>query len=269
MLVVLLSACTDDSNVQDQINVLEMDLSGTWLLVNETHYYNTDTKDYLYSNYYESTLIFQDNGRTVSYNRCYDYGVHTGSVAIKSETHFYLNINENGFTPQEDGSFYFELPVENDPYRPNLDIVRATSLSLISTEVLLDNGLLSITGPISANEDSQVCINQQYNNISDGESYDILIPYDNDYLYVSISSTQKLEVGTYEFTDDFQSFPIYSFSITSLANTFQTNVGHYFVLPATATIVITEATENSYTGTFEFIYNENNYNGSFEINPIR
>lgn len=261
-----LSACSQDDDSSPSL--LERDLSGTWLSTQETRYYNKETGDYLFSEFFDITIVLADQGSTVQTSSCYDYGINLPVPGVKTASRFYMYVNQNGYSQTPNGDLVRETAVEDDPYSATLQQQKVTTLSQLSPDVLLDNGSLSVSGIIQANEADQVCVLHIYNNLNDNESYDIIIPYDDDILSLRISTSSRLAPGAYNFDRDTAQNEIYRFNFSSSSTIFWDMFSSNVIQPSTATVNISSAGSNSYTGDFAFTDNGNSYSGNFEISPI-
>ncbi|MDH5327307.1 MAG: hypothetical protein OEZ68_19105 [Gammaproteobacteria bacterium] len=257
VLVLFLNGCSNDDVVQDA-SLLAQDLSGTWLLLNEEQFYNKATGDYLYSEFIESSVIIDDEGRRVNFYRCIYYG-SLPTIGVKTDTHYYHNVVEDGYELQGDGSLQRQFPRQANQYNDTQETVRVERLIRISSDIVLDHGELIVNGVMSVNETNHVCLDRRYDSLSDAENLALSIPYIDDYVSWAISTVNGLSVNTYQYDSN---------SIRSEITSFY--FGNYMgsVNPATATIDVTEADLGRYVGTFSFTdFAENSYSGSFEINP--
>lgn len=267
VLVATLFACnheTQDQSLTGQ-SLRDQNLSGTWLFTQHDAHYHKQTGDYLYTNIIETTIIIEDDPLTGTlYYECWDTS-GTGNVAIKSETHLYINGNATAF--RSIGVDALETAVEEGieyNFIPDLFINQSFRLEKLTSDVITDKGSFTLNGPISVSESNNVCVSHHYSDIYPGDIYDLMIPYDNDWLYMRIEMTTGPSVGVHNYTPFQNGAEIINFDISSNSANFWSVTGTNSLYPSAATIDIATSTDNVLAGSFSFTgVDSGSYTGEF------
>lgn len=264
MLVIMLTACgggDSDSNQNADSN-----MSGTWRHTQVYRYHNVETNEYLYSNFIETTLIIAEEPDKINYSSCWEYGTNT-HVAIKTDNHFYINNGSTAFTLNTDGSYSSQEVTNIKDYELDTKYYNQHfTLTKISNDVIIDKGLLVLTGPVSVTEYNHACLTRQYSDLYDRKIYDLTVPYDDSYLYIRLDLMSKPTVGAVAYTEYEQGVPIFNFDVISPATTFRNTVGSNMLDIRTANINIIESSDTILSGTYSFVANnQENYSGEFQM----
>lgn len=266
LLMFVITGC--DGQMSDETvnqSLSDTDLSGTWRYIKESKSYNTSSNEYLYSDFLEYTYIIDDNGVSVNYQSCWRYGDYLIS-AVKTDEYLYLDINSTGFSLEPDGDLS-RTAVNDDPYNPVNEIRVTETLSKLSSSVQLDSGKFVLNGAITNNEDNHVCLFKSYNSLNSHESIEVVVPFDNSTLSLYFRTTSQLTPDTYQY-EQHVSTELYSFNIMSNSNTFFSQIGTNNLSPSQATLIITQSTADTYSGTFSFVgIDDQSYSGEFVIDP--
>jgi len=147
--------------------------------------------------------------------------------------------------------------------------MRRYHLEKLSDDVDVDNGSLTLDGPVSATNTDHVCQYHYYSNFGDENTYEVLIPYYNDYISMRFTHMAGLTTGIHNWTPWVVGAEILNFDITGGPGNFWDTVGSNTLAPASATINITNSTDSNIAGSFSFIGQDaGNYTGSFSIDII-
>jgi len=268
VLVVFLVGCGSSSNKEsDQINLSNSDLSGTWRVSTIEDIHHSESGEYLYSSLSTNTLIISDSDSETTYTECHDYGRDRGKPAIKTDENLYIDFGETRLeavsstmltTEREEG-------IENS-WLPNRYVNKRLELEKISDDVILDNGVLTMNGPISATEFSQVCLYHYYSSLTDDHSYNIIIPFEEDELDLSIRLIGQPEEQTYDFTRYQDGAAILRFDFGSTSSAFEEVIGARHIQVESAEITITESNHNVLSGSYAFVGpNDEAFDGEFQI----
>ena len=262
ILITILTACGGgDSNQNTDSN-----MSGTWRHTQVHRYHNVETNEYLYTNFIETTLIVTEEIDEINYSSCWEYGTNA-HFAIKTDDYFYINNGTTAFTRNKDGSYSTQEETNIQySWMPATYFNAHTTLSKISNDIVIDKGLLVLTGPVAVTEYNHACLSRQYSNISDRETYDLTVPYDDSYLYIRLDLMSKPEVGPFNYIEYKEGASIFGFDIISPATAFWDTVGSNILNITTANINIIESSNSILSGTYSFIANNNeNYSGEFQM----
>lgn len=257
----------DSSNHEIQpraLTLADTDLSGTWLLKQETRETKIETGEYLLSSFYESKFILEDTERGVIYNECEEYGDIDPPYGIKTPQHFYMNVQDPGFMLQADGTLQ-QTAVYELEYNPGFSYESIQTLTKVSEGVDIDNGTLALRGPVSVEEYSHVCLLKSTSNIGNRRSYHLIIPFDNERMIFSLNLIGEAPVGTYIINDYYSANEVvidfYSNSIL-----FEETMNSSGLDYENATINIIESNEDVISGSFVIIDESGNeHSGEFEL----
>ncbi|MCU7842223.1 MAG: hypothetical protein KZQ93_00125 [Candidatus Thiodiazotropha sp. (ex Monitilora ramsayi)] len=263
ILLGILSGCGHDNN-QAQINPVSM--SGTWRFIQVHDFYNVDTDEYLFTEYSESSLIINEESDEIRYYECWEYG-SDGHLGIKTDNHFYINYGNTAFHLNNDGSYSTDTE-DNLQYiwSPEMYFNRHYKLEKISSDTLIDKGLLVLSGPVEVTEYNHVCLWKLYSNLFEERTLELQVPYDDMWLGLRIDLTSTPEIGEVSYTRFEEGAAIYGFNISSNASHFWQTVGSNILDIDTANINIIESSNVVLSGTYSFIANNNeDYSGEFSI----
>lgn len=230
----------------------------------ESQLYKISTGEYLYSNYYTGTYNFEETNSGTHYSRCSDYREFRPTI-VKTDEHLYFNINESGFYLVGDNSF--ERKYIQEPYGDSDVEMRDTvSLVKLKDDIDLDDGGFTLSHPIPVNEQSHACIYYYYSNNNNEQTFELVIPLEGEDLSLRVSFYGNLFVGQYQYGRDNYKNQIYSFYLSSRAETFESTIGSSYLNPDSASITITESSGTLIKGDFSVSdSNSNNFTGSFEF----
>ena len=143
---------------------------------------------------------------------------------------------------------------------------RHFTLEKISNDVIIDKGLLVLSGPVEVTEYNQVCLWHQYSNLYDLRTYVLEVPYDDSRIGIRLNLISTPEVGEVEIIPYNQDAAISGFGVSSSAKKFSDIAGSSILSIDTASINIVESTDNILSGTYSFVANNNeSYSGEFQM----
>lgn len=261
--VAILMGCENQNNTGDEFNA---GLSGTWRYTQVHRFYSEQTDEYLYTDSVETSIIVSEDADGIRYYECWQYG-GDGIPAIKTENNLYLNSGNTVYTLNDDGS-YSTQEETNITYDWMTDTYfnRHSTLSKLSDDVVIDKGLLVLSGNVELAEYSHVCLWRYYSDLSDQRAYELIVPYDDSYLGMRLDLASVPPVGSVEYTPFAEGASILSFDIVSNANLFWDTEGSNSLYPESATINIVESTSSTLSGSFSFTGQDNGeYSGEFQM----
>lgn len=264
----LISGCSsDNSDVTkvEEIALTDIDLTGTWEFVTETRTTKISTGEYLQSDFYTGTMLFDDNENGVQFNECHDYG-GAASYGIKTDKNLYLHIWDDGYKLLKDGRLQKISASENE-YQPGFSFETITTLSKISEEILLDSGTLILNGPVSVEEYNHVCLSQYYSNIGVSKSVELFARYGDSYLSLRLDMVDEISAGQYQYEYRYNGIhkPLL-LDVYSGASEFDAVVNSNTLSPGDVTINVSEISEERLMGSFDFIgQDDGSYSGEFEV----
>jgi hypothetical protein len=262
---VMVSGCSNssDSGLDTQNSLNSIDLTGTWIVENETETYKTDTGEYLSSDFVRFKYVLEETNIGVKYDRCWEYGA-TSPYGIKAEYHFYMNPSDNGFSLQDDGSLKRITEFERD-YQPGFNFRSIENLTKISDQVSVDNGTFVLNGPIANAEYDHVCLWQAHSNIGDSRTIEILTPFDNDSLSLRFDFQGDITPGTYQYTNYYDPSPV-TIDISSNSDAFWAQVDSNILAASNVEVVIIESNNTKISGTYTLTGQDAGmYSGEFEM----
>lgn len=235
-------------------SLMDQDLSGTWLQKQHEVSYDKTTGEYLYTLTIEVTIIFEDDPTTgLLYHVCWDYG-GVAETATKTETRLYINGNSTVF--ESIGPGVLETGLERMPerlYQPNVVIDRYFRLEKLTPDVIIDKGSLVIDGPITVSESDNVCVWHSYTDVNTKHTFDLMVPYDNNNLYMRLETLSAPAAGVHNYTRYEPGAEIFFVGIISNADNFWSVTGTNLLSPAATTINITESTDSNIAGAFPIV----------------
>lgn len=260
---IMLTACGGGDSNQD----IDLNVTGTWKHTQVHKYYNVASNEYLGSNFIEMSLIFKEELEEIKYYPCWG-NEGDGAAVSKTETQIITDVDSvfsKKFIKGIDGSYSTQevknIPVEGDD---TVYYNQSFVLSKKSNEIIIDNGLLILNGPISVTEYNHACVVLHYSNIDDGKIYDIVIPYDDSILTLSLLTQLNPAVGPVTYTLATSSDSPIRLDISSQSTAFWNIVGSNTLSLGTTNINIIESTDSILSGTYSFTTNDNlNYDGEF------
>lgn len=241
-------------------------LPGTWRYTQVHRFFNDQTNEYLYTDYFESTLIFVDDENTIRYYDCWEYGSN-GAVAIQTADYIYLNTGTTAFARTNDGSYITEEETNMTyPGMTGTYFNQHFELTKISDDVNIDSGMLILTGNISVSEYNHVCLLTHYSNTFDRIDYELIVPHDDLNLALKMDFTSTPIVGTYDYSNIATSPQVIYFDVISNSTLFWDTINSNSLAPNPATINITASSDTLLNGTFSFTGQDNgDYSGEFQI----
>jgi hypothetical protein len=264
----LISGCSSDKSAVkkvDEIDLTDIDLTGTWEFITETRTTKISTGEYLQSDFYTGTMLFDDNENGVQFNECHDYG-GAASYGIKTKKNLYLHIWDDGYKLLKGGRLQKISHSENE-YQPGFSFETITTLSKISEEILLDSGALILNGAVSVEEYSHVCLSQYYSNIGVSKSLELFARYGDSYLSFRLDMMDEISAGQYQYEYRYNgSHKPLLLDVYSGASEFDAVVNSNTLSPRDVTINVFEISEERLMGSFDFIgQDDSSYSGEFEV----
>lgn len=246
------------------MSISSMDLSGTWLMTVETRMSKIETGEYLSSRFSKFRYVFDDTENGVKFDECWTYGSPVPSYGIKTDTRLYMNLSDSGFTLQSDGSLK-----QTDNHELNhttgFSYENVRSLVKLSDDIEFDGGMFVLSGPVSIEEHNQVCVLQSHLSIGLGRTIIITVPYDEEYISLNLEFFDGIDVGVYEYENDFDSKEVI-LRIGSRAKQFEEIVGNSSLFPSNVSLNIAESTSQRISGSYSFTgYDSGLYEGQFEV----
>lgn len=263
ILISILTACGGGDSNQN----LESDILGTWKHTQIHKYYDTATDKYLGSDFIETTLIFKEESGEIKYSPCWGLGINESPV-INTGTQLITDYGSSFskiFTKNIDGSYSTQevkvLQASSSTYYN-----QKLTLTKLSNEIIIDKGLLVLNGPVAVTEYNHACFVHHYSNVNDGRIYEIVIPYDDSFLSLSLTSISKPAVGPVTYTVTTSGTSPILLNILSPSTAFWNTVGSNILTTNTTNINIIESTDSILSGTFSFTTHDNlNYDGEFQM----
>ena len=262
------NSASNDSNEPDEqefIAVSDVDLTGTWLNTSATEMYKEETGEYLSTNYVKYKYVLDDTANGVKNERCWELGGSAG-YGVKTLEHYYISVYEEGFSLLDTNTLVRQSEY-TDEYRPGFIFKVKETLERLSTDTLVDDGELVISGTnVSVNESDNVCYWHVKSTLGTTQTIEVLVPYLDDYLSFSIRFFGDLQVGQYAFEEYNYQNQIVDVNVYSGARGFWDSVGSNILAPDAATVVITAAEPKYLEGNFSFVGQDmESYTGSFNI----
>ncbi|PCJ45877.1 MAG: hypothetical protein COA99_03820 [Moraxellaceae bacterium] len=245
--------------------VRDMDLTGTWDFIEERRVHKKSTGEYLYSEYSSLTYILEETEDGTTYGRCWDYGRYL-PFAVKTDDHLYFSINDSGYYLVGENAFEHNETISYE-WNPGIEYLIVDTITKKSEDILVDSGGFELNGPVSLNEQSHVCVNHNFSDLGDSQSYEVIVPFGDDTISLYLAYHGNLLVGSYEYEEYSDVNQIYGFDVSSTATEFDDSVGSNILAPTSALITISESNDFLIKGEFSFVGQfGNDYSGSFEIN---
>lgn len=273
VLLLLISGCIhNDSNpppgnnpppVDNNTSLKDVDLSGTWQMVTEVQQFKTSTEEYLQSSFYEEKYFLDDTVVGVEYSVCRVYG-GIPVYGIKTDKHFYMNVSDDGFVLQDDGTLMRSRSYTNS-WEPGFNFVAIETLTKISDNLLLDSGTFIFNGPVAITEHAHVCRRKTDYSVGIQWAVNIQVPYDDDYLTFNIEIRDAITAGTYTYARRWDATPV-QIEVYSNATAFWNIVGTNTIGARDVSVTIIEVTDLRLSGTFSFTgQDDGSYSGEFEV----
>lgn len=272
-LLVIMSGCESDSdssrNSPNTLSPSSVDMTGSWLMTEEIQTIKLDTDEYLFSEFYESTYIFDDTSQGVKYSGCWDYARAYSPYGVKTDNYLYLqpgDPEDTGFVVLDPNTFQRTTHHEWE-WRPGFRFVHIKTLTKLSDGVEIDNGTVIMNGPVVVNEYNHVCTGKGYSNIGESHALQFMVPYDDRYISFTLNYLGDLSPGTYSYNERWDSeAELLYLDVISSASEFLDIVGSNSLSPEDVTIIIIESNETRISGTFDFLGQDGmRYDGEFEI----
>lgn len=244
-------------------SIRNMEIDGLWLMSSEQQTYKESTGEYLSSSFISRTYIFEETERGVKFDKCIDYG-GLSSYGIKTDEHFYLYANENGFYLNVDNILeqQTEYSYELQPEFTYKSIVHLTKMSDVQT---IDSGTLIINGAVTLEQYSHLCIWEVSYSHGYGRVFELLSPFGDDDLSFRLEINDVISPGVYQY-DKNANDNLVEISITSFATEFRDDTGTSWLYPKTATIEFIEYNDVKISGIYSFVdENDVAYSGEFEF----
>lgn len=269
LILSLLIGCDNNNSNSDQTGQStspsnNISLPGTWRYTQVNRYFNQQTDEYLYTDYFESTMVFTNDADRIRYSDCWEYR-NQGAIAIQTNDYLYLNGGNTAFARTNVGSYTTEE--ETNITYPGMTEVyfnQHSELVKINDEVNVDSGTLILTGNISIAEYDHTCLWVRYSDTFDRKDYELIVPYDDFNLSLRLDFEATPTIGTYDYSMFTDSLPIILFDVGSNATLFWDTVNSNTLAPDPAIINITESSNSTLSGTFSFAGQDGgNYSGEF------
>ncbi len=252
-----------DEQKKETVNLQEIDISGTWLVREESDSYNKENDDYLATNFSERTIIINDTAEGIEFSRCEYYDIHRPNTGVKSQDHLYLQFDNNGYS-YNNGDFVRSWE-EDDYFNDKIVWQNTIRLIKLSDEVKLDSGSFSLSSPLQISEQNHVCIRNYSSTLSTDRSFTIFIPTQDDIISFDLYYWGDIDTTSYVYDWDNYDNQIRGISLRDDKETFYSATGEYYPYMTNGTVTFTEASEAGVSGSFTAISQEGNeYTGSFE-----
>ena len=248
---------------KETVNLQEIDLSGTWLVILEEDAFNNENDDHLLTNFQESRMIFNDTDSGIEFNRCERHGHSRPDTGVKTESRLYLRFENNGYE-YINGEFVRTWE-EDDYYYDHISWQKTERLVKLSNEIQLDSGSFSLSAPVEIKEENHVCVRSYYSTLSTDRSFTILIPTADDIIDFHINYWGDIDAQSYEYDWDNYENQVQGISLGDYGETFYNATGEYHPYITNGTVTFTETSDASISGNFTVTSQEGNeYSGSFE-----
>ncbi|MDH5446261.1 MAG: hypothetical protein OEY52_11950 [Gammaproteobacteria bacterium] len=260
-----LIACnhSDDNSSEESVSLKDIKISGTWLMSTERQLYKTSTNEYLSSTYISENYIFEDTDKGVKYSRCRNYG-RIPLYGIKTDTRFYLNIMDNGFSLNNENVLE-QITEYNNEWEPDFHYKSISKLTKITDTTLVDNGTLIVNGPVSLEEYNHICILAVSYSLGHSKIFEIMTPFDDDYISLRLDTYDKVTPGVFEYEERHQE-SLVKIDLHSNAQKYWNIVGSNTLAPSNATINLIEYSDTKISGSYSFTGLDNeSYSGEFDI----
>ncbi len=262
----LVAGCmhSDNSPSQKEIQTLaSVDLSGTWTMSNEIKKYKVDTGEYLLSTFIEHEYLLDDTDIGVGYAECRRYGGIL-NYGVKTDDHFYMNTQDNGFALQDDGTLQMESAYTY-PWDPEYNYESIQTLTKVSDDIQLDYGTFILNGPIAKEEYAHVCRWTAHSNIGKNRTVAIIAPFGDDDMSFQFNIVDDIAAGAYTYSRFVGNRP-FTIDVSSFATEFQSAINSNTLAPDDVSVTFIELTDFRMSGVFSFTgQDEGSYSGEFEI----
>lgn len=258
VITICLSACgsgnkDNSAAINDDVDIYDLDLTGTWIYLSKSDVFSSDTDQFLYSYYKKHVYFFEDTSQGVHYSRCEDFG-EAEYLGVKIDEGFQFEHNDLVFTVLNSNKLEHQYGVLSGD-TPNTYSKGVVTLVRIGNQTNTDWGNVEIVGNgIDVNEYDTVCAEYSYRSDSDDIKYlDIYIPYYDDSLALEITYFGSIEPGVYVYEKDISNDQFIYLGIGSNAIQFINDFpsGHYEV--NSATIELFKSELDILSGDFEFV----------------
>ena len=257
------SSSSTEEQKKETVNLQEIDLSGTWLVILEEDAFNNENDDHLLTNFQESRMIFNDTDSGIEFNRCERHGHSRPDTGVKADDRLYLRLDNNGYE-YINGEF-IRTWEEDDYYYEHISWQKTERLVKLSNEIQLDSGFFSLSGPVQISEENHVCVRSYYSTLSTDKSFTILIPTADDIIDFHINYWGDIDTKTYEFDNENYDNQIQGISLGDNEETFYNATGEYYPYITNGTVTFTDTSDASISGNFTATSQEGHeYSGSFE-----
>jgi len=246
------------------VSPLDVDLTGTWISINEDRTYKTDTDEYLFSSFSEGRFVLEDTAQGIRIDRCEQYGSIHSNYGVKTEKRVYLVINEGGYILQSDGSLTRTFRYESE-WEPGFYFNKTSTFRRLSRGVEVNSGMFILRGPINIEQQTHVCVRKTYYNYGNRREFALTIPFDNEALDLSLTFVGEISEGRYTY-EDYRTAEAVRIDIHSSANQFNEVVESNTLDPRDVTINITEFSDERLSGTFSLTGQDDGlYSGEFDM----
>ena len=266
--LVVLAGCGD--NKSDSLSETdESDLSGTWLHTQVQYVYDRNSGEYISTEYYESTIILSDTGVGMTTSECSLYQQHD-YLGKKGDDYINLQIAPSAPTYFQVAKDKFETELDRDinsSYSTNTKVDKRLTIEKLSSNVVIDKGLLVLNGPISINEYSHVCVGKKYSTFNSTVYYDLHVPFDDYNLIMQMKFSAHPSVGVLTYTkENTEASILNEFDVSSTSSYFLDRVDSSTLAPDNVLVNVHQSSEDVLSGEFSFLgHDGGDYSGEFYI----
>ena len=252
-------------NAPVAVDLVQIDLSGTWVVVNEIRKRKANTGEYLSSEFIEFKFILEDTDDGVKFDRCWEYGGIYSPYGIKTNERFYMDSSDEGYVLVSNDTLR-QISNYEDDFQPGFDFESISTLSKIAEGVEVDDGVFVLSGPVSVDERDNVCAWQVYSNIGVFRTIEVIAPYENGSILLNISLIGDITEGEYQYSDFWDVGPV-KIDVTSSVEAFWDQTGSNTLAPENVIIDFSISSEDFMSATFSFLGQDGgDYAGEFEVN---
>lgn len=251
----------------DGLTFQSLDLTGTWLVTNETRRTRIDTGEYISSSFSRYRYVLDDGENGVRQDECWKYGDVYSGFGVKTDENFYMNpgdAGDAGFKIVDNNTLVRVSEYESE-WEPGFSLKSISTLKRISDGVSVDSGTFVLNGPISLTEYSHVCVFRNESSLGEVVSLQVLMPYEDSQISLNLRLVGAVPPGTYYYNRYWESEEI-DLDINSNARSFWEIVGSNTLAAEDVTVNVIESSEEKISGTFDFLgQDEERYSGEFEV----
>lgn len=271
-LIFLIIACgggnSDHSKDNDELHLLEEDLTGTWVYTTKSEVYLSGSGQYLHTSYSKSVYLMEDTAEGTKYNSCEGI-ILWENYGVKTASGFSAPYESELFGMKDLNTLYRKYE-ETSPDFPDIYSMRTDTLKRVSSDLVVDWGDLVVLGDnIHIEATSHVCSFHSYRVPETQPKFlNIYVPVSDSVLMFTMTYWGTLSTGTYEFQQGDYSNQIINVSLQSGSIEFLNSYPEGVFTPNFATLDITVLESGALEGRLE-LYGPNgdNITGSFKLSP--